>query len=506
MKALGSGALIELTVGGQRVPVQGLRALCEVRVQQRLQLPAQCELVFSFAAGEQAAPPLALGDRFALSVPGAAQLLFSGEVTACEHGYRQAGRRSVRVRGYDALHRLRKRQPVRAHVQVTLEELARELVADLGLEVAAVRSGPRFERLLQVQQNDLELLEELAERSGLYLTLDGTTLRLIDLGGYGEAIPLRLGDQLLEAAIEINGDAACRGVDTVGWDIQRAEAHQGSARTSQVGRTAVASAAPDLFGADGRCRLTGLLVQDDRQADALAQGSLDRRSAQEVVLRATAAGDPALRPGALVEIGGVAPEQAGCYVLAAVLHRIDALHGYCSELDSGPPAALRPRPERIASLGAVCRVDDPEGLGRVQVMLPACGGLESSWMEVLSAGAGSGKGMIAMPDVGDDVLVLFPDGDSARGVVLGGMYGAHGPPDDSVYENRIGRYTIRTASGHRLIFDDRHQLLRLEDQHGSYLELAPKHLQLHAHGVPLIIEAPGQTVTIRGALIDLARG
>jgi phage baseplate assembly protein gpV/phage protein D len=506
MKAIGSGALIELTVGGERVPVQGLRALTEVRVQQRLQAPAQCELVFAFGAGDPPDLPLDIGDRFALSLPGAPELLFSGDVTACEHGYRQAGRRTVRVRGYDALHRLRKRQPVRVHVQTSLAELARELVADLGLAVEAQRSGPGFERLLQVQQNDLELLEEVAERSGLYLALDGQTLRLIDLGGYGEAITLTLGDQLLEAAIEINGDSACRGVAALGWDIQRAEARQGAARTSRVGRTAAASAAPDLFGADGQCSLTGLLVQDDGQADALAQGSLDRRSAQEVVLRATAEGDPALRPGRVVRIAGVAPEQSGCYVLSAVLHRIDARHGYSSELDSSPPPVARRRPDRIASLGAVCRVDDPEQLGRVQVMLPACGGLESGWMEVLSAGAGSGKGMVAMPDVGDDVLVLFPDGDSARGVVLGGMYGAHGPPDGSVYENRIGRYTIRTAAGHRLIFDDRHQLLRLEDKQGSFVELAPSHLQLHAHQVPLIIEAPGKTVTIRGALIDLVRG
>ena len=44
-------------------------------------------------------------------------------------------------------------------------------------------------------------------------------------------------------------------------------------------------------------------------------------------------------------------------------------------------------------------------------------------MEVLSVGAGSGKGLVACPDVDDQVLVLLLHGDPAQGIVLGGLYG-----------------------------------------------------------------------------------
>jgi len=505
MQRLCAATSIDLTVAGERLEGGRLRALSQVRVQQRLQAPALCELTFEMDASGEVDVPLAVGDAFSIVVQGSDRELFSGEATAVEHRYRR-GSHEIRVRGYDLLHRLRKRQPLRAHVAISLESLARHLVADLGLEIIAPSPGPTFDRVLQAQQNDLELLEEIAERSGRYFVLDGTRLRLLDLDGQGEGMTLTLGANLLEATIEVNGDPACRSVSAHGWDPQRALARRGSADSARVGCTVSAHAPPALFGADGQVHLTGACVQDEHQADALAQGSLDRRIAQEVVLRGIAEGDPDLRPGAIVQVDGVQPEHQGRFVLTAVTHCLDARRGYLCELDSAPPA---PRPHalsRMASLGTVLRIDDPEKLGRIQVALPACGGLESGWLEVLSVGAGTGKGLVALPDVDDRVLVLFPEGDPSRGVVLGGLYGGDGPPESGIEGGKVRRYSLRTPAGQRLTLDDQHQLVRFENRAGSFVELSDAHMLLHAHAVPLTLEAPGQTVTIRGGLIDFEKG
>ncbi len=101
--------------------------------------------------------------------------LFVGEVTAVDYEYGPARQRVVRVRGYDFLHRLRKRQPVGAHVQLNLNELAQALVADLGLSVEAVDPGPLRQNIIQYNQSDLDLMTQAAERCGLYFTLrDGS--------------------------------------------------------------------------------------------------------------------------------------------------------------------------------------------------------------------------------------------------------------------------------------------------------------------------------------------
>jgi hypothetical protein len=56
-----------------------------------------------------------------------------------------------------------------------------------------------------------------------------------------------------------------------------------------------------------------------------------------------------------------------------------------------------------------------------------------------------------------------------------------------------------------LKLDDAGRTLRLEDGEGSYLELTPSGVRLHAKA-PLDIEAPGQPVVIRGQSIDFQRG
>jgi phage baseplate assembly protein V len=149
----------------------------------------------------------------------------------------------------------------------------------------------------------------------------------------------------------------------------------------------------------------------------------------------------------------------------------------------------------------VTRVDDPDRLGRVKAALPTFGNVETDWMSVLCAAAGHAKGLIMVPDVGDHVLVLLAHEDPSQGIVLGGLYGPSGPPDSGVEGSAVRRYTWKTAAGQRIQLDDARQAIRVEDQGGSYLELAPGTVSLHA-AVNLVIEAPGQSVVIRGRSID----
>lgn len=501
MKSLQPATVVELSVNGTVLLSEDIRGLSEVRVEQRLSLPSQCELTFIELRG--GCPlPLVVGDTLIVTPIGADTALFSGDVTALHHSYEASRGRVLRVRAYDRLHRLRKRQPVRAHVEVTPSALAHELAVDLDLAVEAHAEGPPSRRLLQYRHNDLELLEELVERCGQYFTVHDGTLHLFTLEGFGEPVALRLGDGLLEARLEINGDPACRSVAAVGWDPHRVEQHQGRVERARSGRTASASADPGVFGTDGAVNLMGVVVQDARQAEALAQGALDRRIAREVALAGVADGDPQLHPGARVAIEGLDADHAGTYVLTAVTHQLDAQRGFTSRFTSEPPL---PRPRTVGAstaLGVVCRIDDPEHLGRVQVSLPGLGGLESDWLEVMSVGAGAGKGLMALPDVGDQVLVLAIDGDPGRGVIIGGLYGAGGWPDSGIESDAVRRFTLKTPGGQRVLLDDHGELIRLENNRGSYVELSPGQVKVHAEGTGLTIEAPGHPLVIRAKSID----
>ncbi|MFC7483978.1 hypothetical protein ACFQX7_33585 [Luedemannella flava] len=60
---------------------------------------------------------------------------------------------------------------------------------------------------------------------------------------------------------------------------------------------------------------------------------------------------------------------------------------------------------------------------------------------------------------------------------------------------------MRTAAGQSIVVDDDGHSLRLENRAGSYVELTPDTLRLHAAG-DLVIDAPGRAMTLRAASVD----
>jgi uncharacterized protein involved in type VI secretion and phage assembly len=510
---------IVVDVDGQPLQARQTAGLVEVIVRQALAAPALCELIFAEPPGTlEVAEVLKPGAELRVSQVGSDVALFEGDVTAVEHAYGAAHSRELRVRGYDKLHRLRKRQNVRVLLDKTPQQVAEEVAGAIGASVEATDSGPTWQRLAQHRQTDLKLLLEVTSRSGLYPVLLDGTLHLITLDGFGEPVSLHWGTTLLEARIEANGEPATSSVEATGWDPSRSETWTAMATTPRVGRSISAAVSAEDVGGSGVRVLVDEPVPDQERATALAQAELDARVADEVTFWGVAAGDPRLRPGAPIDIDNVGPDLSGRYVVTEAIHRISRVEGYLTEISTAPP----PIPEReratVAVPGVVKSVDDPDQLGRVQVTLPTIGDIESAWMEVLSVGAGSGKGLVALPDVDDSVLVLLLHGDPAQGIVLGGLYGTGGPVDSGVVGGQVQRYTFLTRGNQRIKLDDEakelvledsssgkvtmgNQKIRIEDVTGSSIEMTQQNVVLHS-AVSLRIEAPGNSIVIKASSID----
>lgn len=515
-------ALPELVVEIDGQPISGVlqRTLGEIVVSQRLSQPSQCELVFFDLPVSESPDALAPGATVSVRGPAMAEGLFDGEVTAVNDCYGPDQGRELRVRCYDRLHRLRKRQPVRTHDDQTVAELANALVADLGLSVTGDTDGPATRWRVQHDLSDLALLQRAAERGGYYFFLHDAVLQLFSLAGRDvDPVELQRGDSLLEAVVDINSDQSCRSVEALAWDPWRAAPCPGTASTARSGREVVAEAPPEAVGGENRRTVAGPIAQDTNEAEAIAQGELDRRVANEVVLSGVAQGHAGLQPGVPVRVNGLADAVNGRYVLTRALHRVDRRRGYLTEIDTAAPIAEHPSAPETMTFGLVTDVADPQGLGRVRVSLPGYADTDSLWLQVLHPGAGADKGLVAMPDVDDRVLVLFAENDPAQGVVLGGLYGETEPPDGAGVEGgNVERYLFLTPGGQRLTLDDDRRRVRVENaggeflelapdrvragnSDGSYIELAPRRVRLHAEA-DLEIEAPGKAVTIRGKTID----
>ena len=82
----------------------------------------------------------------------------------------------------------------------------------------------------------------------------------------------------------------------------------------------------------------------------------------------------------------------------------------------------------------VTDIKDPDNQGRVKVTLPWSPDTGSNryeaWARLATMMGGNNRGTWFIPDVNDEVLVLFEGGDARRPYVVGGLWnGSDAPPD-----------------------------------------------------------------------------
>jgi len=136
-----------------------------------------------------------------------------------------------------------------------------------------------------------------------------------------------------------------------------------------------------------------------------------------------------------------------------------------------PPGAQAGLLARVTSL------DDPDGLNRVQVRLLAFDDVAQQdapmWARVVTPFAGKDRGTFFLPDVDDEVLVVFVQGDPRHPLVIGGLWNgnATAPADISGGKNRYKR--IKSKNGIVITLDDQdgQETLQLETPGGCKLTL-----------------------------------
>jgi uncharacterized protein involved in type VI secretion and phage assembly len=88
----------------------------------------------------------------------------------------------------------------------------------------------------------------------------------------------------------------------------------------------------------------------------------------------------------------------------------------------------------------VSEVKDPENLGRVQIHLSAHAGGAKEWARVVTPLIG--RNLTIQFEIGDEVLVVFENGDARRPFVIGNVWdGTDSPPESE------GAQTVQLPTG-----------------------------------------------------------
>jgi uncharacterized protein involved in type VI secretion and phage assembly len=170
----------------------------------------------------------------------------------------------------------------------------------------------------------------------------------------------------------------------------------------------------------------------------------------------------------------------------------------------------------------VSDIRDPDGQGRVLVTLPWSpdpdNGRYEAWARVATFMGGNNRGSWFIPDVNDEVLIVFEAGDVRRPYVIGALWnGSDTPPESMDGSGQNFLKVLRSRNGVKVTLDDtdgREQLI-LETPGGQRMTLkdGPGAVEIvDSNGNSVKLETSGITVnaaakvTINASQVEVSAG
>jgi len=427
--------------------------------------------------------------------------LIEGEVTALEPIFGQDMVAELIVRGYDRTHRLYRETKSRAFLNKKDSDLAQELGQEANLSVVVDPTSTVYDHIFQHNQTNLAFLMQRAWRIGYDCYLNEGTLHFCKPKNSGSSLTLTWGDDLLSFRPRVTLAEQVDEVIVRGWDIEKQEAIVGKASDGHLYPDIKESQNGAAWGGEfgnGKVVLVNYPVVSQAEADTLANARLDEASGAFILAEGEALRRPDLKAGQMVALKLLGKRLSGRYLITSVTHSYTPEGFYSRFSVRGSRTGLltdhfqkREPVKRWPGVvtAVVTNTDDPKNWGRIKVKFPwMTEDAESDWARVVVPGAGPEAGFYLLPEVNDEVLVIFEHGDFSRPYVIGGMWnGKHvvPPPINEAGQNE--RPLIRSwhsRTGHAItMYDDSKSKIEIKS----------------SKGISIVIDDSNNKITISGS-------
>lgn len=161
---------------------------------------------------------------------------------------------------------------------------------------------------------------------------------------------------------------------------------------------------------------------------------------------------------------------------------------------------------------------DKPGAGLVKVKIPAIGMAESNWARIASFMAGKERGAFFLPEVEDEVLVAFENGDVNKPYIIGALWNGKDLPPETNSDGKNNTRVIKSRSGHTVQFFDKKDeekiviksskghLIQIDDKSGaeSIQITSTKDMKICAPKGKLVLEA--QNIEIKASADMIIKG
>lgn len=425
----------------------------------------------------------------------------------------------------------------RCFENVSDADVIKQICSEYGIDCTVADTPVKHEKLVQYNCSDWDFVNMRVEASGLLLSTppDGLSANLPDPGA-DPALTVQNGLSLIRLQIETNGKDRFAKIATQAWNFSSQEADSAEAETGaddyKIGTVDNKSMASQM----GNDTQTIHLLSGQTAPDAMemfGKARAMRNDLSRMTGKMTSSGYAAIFPLDNVNIEAVGSPFSGTALVSSVIQEFSS-SGWETTLGLG----LNPEPfhERFSNIdypGAdglipavpglqVAIVDalegDPQSEERIRIKL--MGSQETPiWARVSLPDAGDGRGVVFMPELGDEVIVGFLGGNPSEGVVLGMLHssGKASPipkSDDNNIKGIVTReglrlefddegkqVTVSTPGGNSVKISDDDKGIKLQDQNGNKLTLDQGGITLES-AKDVTIKAQGD-VKIEGTNINL---
>jgi phage protein D/phage baseplate assembly protein gpV len=454
-----------------------------------------------------------LGDEIVIQFNNASDVLtevLKAEVTSVEPEFYEDMTAALVVRGYHKGHRLNRGVKARTFVQVKDSDVVSTLCSEVSLSAQSKATTEVYPIIAQAGVSNLALLQELADRNGYELRFEGNNLYFRP-PQETQPISLKWGSSMRRFSPRLSAGRQVNQVTVRGWDPKQKREIVGVSSSSAGG-----SAAQAVFG-DAKHLEVRRQVTSQASATALAQAIHKAINAGYKEAEGVAMGNADLVAGKAISVTQFGDRFNGTYYLTSARH-VYTPQGYDVyftaegrrpfSLSNARASATAPASPPLSGwwgvyTALVSNNNPPDAdMLSVKVKFPWLDDtFESGWARVVAPGAGSQRGLQWIPEVNDEVLVAFENGDFTRPYVLGGVWNGTDAAVDAasaaVSGGKVNLRKFKSRTGHTITFDDTEGATKLIIQDGKQKVT----ITLEADGNKLTIDCQGETtITSQGKI------
>ncbi|MEO5723224.1 MAG: VgrG-related protein [Ilumatobacteraceae bacterium] len=398
-------------------------------------------------------------------------VVFSGEVTALGADQRADQRHEFLVEAMDLSHRLSSQMTPATYLQQTWSDIVSRIASRHGLTATVEATSAVHQYVLQTM-NDRAFLTDIANRIGYEWFVEGTKLHFRKRPSSGSAaVRLSWSKNLVRFEARAAGSDVATKVHVHGWDpkgkkkIDGFSDVEGSAEatgSSSLLATSTFTKGKSTFGKE--VHLVPGPVDDVNEAKLRAEAISGDIAASALRVSGEALESPLIKPGIWIAVADCGKQLSGNYYVTECEHVFGGSQPFRTRFKltgrnsqgiarSTSPSTGGGWGQTGLMVGVVTNISDTEGNSqRVKVTFPTIPDQESAWARVVTLGGAADRGMEMRPEVNDEVLVGFEQGDLRRPFVIGGLLSA----DDKYVKQAVGSdgalkmRSIRSRAGHKI--------------------------------------------------------